>query len=185
MEPRERGQRRGPQGAEPLPPKRKWQTITIATLLLVPAFWALLSGLVASVATTGGGPDPAAALALGLALIPFVFIVLAFGSQHPHAATAVLKAMGLSLVVGVPISALAADAVTGMVAGVGAGAIVALRSDDDWWKARLVAVAAVTLYTFVLIRLAGPIVLLSAPVLPLTSIGLADHLAERSRASHA
>ena len=173
--------RAGPKGAEPLTPKRKWQTITVATLLLVPAFWALLSGLVASAADQPGGPDPAAALALGLALTPFVFIVLAFGSQHPRAAGAVLKAMGLSLLVGVPVSALAADAVTGVVAAIGAGGSVALRSDDGWWKARAVAVTAVTLYTFVLIRVAGPIVLLPAPILPLTSIGLADHLAERNR----
>ena len=41
-----------------------------------------------------------------------------------------LRAMGLCLLVGIPVSALAADAVTGIVAGVGAGGIVALRADE-------------------------------------------------------
>ena len=41
------------------------------------------------------GPAPGPAIALGLALIPFVFIVLAFLSEHPSAPGAVVKAMGL------------------------------------------------------------------------------------------
>lgn len=170
----------------PLPPQRKWLTITLATLLLVPAYWALLAGIVVGAAGEGktaaaaGAPDPAAALALGLALIPFVFVILAFASQHPRAPGAVLRAMAMALLVGIPVSALAADAVTGIVAGVGAGGISALRADAAHnWRARALAVAAATVYTFVLVRTAGPIALLAAPVLPLTGLGLADHLSER------
>ena len=37
--------------------------------------------------------------------------------------------MGLCLLVGIPVSAFAGDAVTGIVAGVGAGGLVALRRD--------------------------------------------------------
>ncbi len=33
-------------GVVPLSPKRKWQTITVATLLLVPAYWSILAGFV-------------------------------------------------------------------------------------------------------------------------------------------
>jgi len=78
------------------------------------------------------------------------------------------------------VSALAGDAVSGIVAGVGAGGIVALRMDvDHTWKARAIAVALATLYAFVLVRSAGAMALLAAPVLPLTGIGVADHLAER------
>jgi hypothetical protein len=43
------------------------------------------------------------------------------------------------------------------------------------------AVLIASLYTFVLVRTAGPIALLPAPVFPFTGIGLADHLAERRR----
>ena len=59
----------------------------IATLVLVPAFWSMLAGLVAVAPDEDAEPRPnaAAAIALGLALIPFVFIVLAFLSEHPRA----------------------------------------------------------------------------------------------------
>jgi len=167
-------------GAEPLAPRRKWLVITIATMLLVPAFWALLAGLVADATDAEGGPSAPAAAALGLAILPFVFIVLAFGSSHPRAPGAVLRAMGLAIVVGVPLMGFVADAVTGMVAGIGAGGVVALRRDEGHtYKARAVAILAAAVYTFVLVRAAGAIALLSAPVLPLTGIGVADHWSER------
>ncbi|MFP3907264.1 MAG: hypothetical protein ACLFWR_09555 [Acidimicrobiales bacterium] len=166
--------------AEPLSPRRKWRAITIATLVLVPAFWSMLAGLISLAADEAeGGPDPAAALALGFALIPFVFIVLAFLSWHPGAPMAVVKAMGLSLLVGGLVSALAADAVTGLVAGVGAGGVVALRSDAaHHWQWRAAAVAFAAAYAFVLVRTVGNLVLLPAPVFPFTAVGIADHLRE-------
>jgi hypothetical protein len=168
--------RRRTGGAAPLSPKRKWQTITVATLLLVPAFWSMLAGLVAygSDETDEVG-DPAAFIAFGFALIPFVFVVLAFMSEHPRAPSAVVKAMGLSLAVGIPVSALAADAVSGIVAGVGAGGLVALRPDPgQTWKPRAIGVAAATMYTFVLVRTAPVLALLPAPIFPLTALGIAD-----------
>ena len=114
--------------------------------------------------------------------MPFVFIVLAFLSEHPRAPGAVLKAMGLSLVVGIPVSALAGDAVTGLVAGIGAGGIAVLRADaDQGWRARAIAVIAVSAYVFVMIRAAGDVALLLAPTLPFTSLGVADHLSELRR----
>jgi hypothetical protein len=140
----------------------------------------MLAGLVAAASDGGEGPNPGAALALGLASIPFVFLALAFLSEHPRAPGAVVKAMGLALIVGIPASAVGGDAVTGIIAGVGAGGVVALRADlSHNWKARAVAVLVASLYTFILVRVAGPIVLLPAPVFPLTAIGIADHLSER------
>jgi hypothetical protein len=168
---------------QPLPPTKKWRAITVATIVLVVAFWALLTGLVAGATDESAGesePNAALGLAVGLSVIPFVFIALAFLSEHPRAPGAVLRAMGWSLLVGIPVSALAGDAVTGIVAGVGAGGIQALRMDDpENWKARAVGVAVAAAYTFVLARLAGALVLLPAPVFPLTALGVADHLAER------
>jgi len=168
-------------GAEPLPPQRKWRAITLATLLLVVAYWSLLGGLVsvASDDSDVGGPQAGAAIALGLSLIPFVFVVLAFMSEHPRASTAVLKAMGLALLIGIPVSALAADAVTGIVAGAGAGGIAALRADRlHTWQIRAAALAFATAYTFVLVRTIGALALLPAPIFPFTALGLADHYAE-------
>jgi hypothetical protein len=174
-----------PVGMVPLSPQRKWRAITIATLVLVPGFWALLMAWVADVGDdsatdSASAPNGAIALAVGLAVVPFVFVVLAFLSEHPAPAAAVLKAMGLTLLVGIPVWAFA-DAVTGIVAGVGAGGIVALRMDEPQnRRARAVAVTFASLYTMIMLLLAGPIVLLPAPVFPLTAIGIADHLAERA-----
>lgn len=173
--------RRSPQaGAAPLSPQRKWRAITLATLLLVPGYLALLAGYVSGSLDDPQAPTPGPYIAFGLCLVPFVFIVLAFLSEHPRAPAAVLRAMGFSLAVGIPVSALAVDAVTGLVAGIGAGGVVALRSDEGHtWKARAVAVALATVYTYAMLRLATVPTLLVAPALPLTVIGVADHLSER------
>jgi hypothetical protein len=90
--------------------------------------------------------------------------------------------MGLALVVGIPVSAIAADAVTGLVAAAGAGGIAALRPDRaEAWKARAMGVIAISVYVYLMIRLAGDVTLLLAPTLPFTCLGVADHLAERRR----
>ena len=169
---------------EPLSPQRKWRAITFATLVLVPAFWSLLVGLVAGASDDGSGVNVAAAVALGMALVPFVFVVLAFASEHPRAPAAVVKAMWVSLAVGIPASAVAADAVTGIVAGVGAGGVVALRADAAHnWRHRAIGVAVAAVYAFVLVRTIGAVALLPAPVFPFTAIGIADHLSERRAAT--
>lgn len=174
--------RRAFDNLEPLAPQRKWRAITLATLVLAPAMWSLLAGLVSLASDdVEGGPPPGPAIALGLSIIPFVFVVLAFASEHPRWPGAAATAMLLTLAVGVPVSALAGDAVSGIVAGVGAGGIVALRADPlHTWRSRALGVLAATAYAFVLVRVAGAVVLLSAPVFPFTAIGVADHLVERS-----
>jgi hypothetical protein len=88
--------------------------------------------------------------------------------------------MGLSVVVGIAAAVLTGDAVTGVVAGVGAGGIVALRRDEAHERRwRWAAVAVASAYTLVLAHAGGALVLLAAPAFPLTAIGVADHLAER------
>ena len=85
-------------GMAPLSPQRKWRAITLATLVLVPAYWAILLAFVAGASDDHGGIEqPAAAVAFGFALLPFVFVVLAFLSEHPSAPGAVVRAMGLCL----------------------------------------------------------------------------------------
>ena len=169
-------------GAEPLSPRRKWRAITLATLLLAPAYWAVLAGLVSVVSDREDAPAAGPFIAFGLALVPFVFIVVAFLSEHPRVPGAVITSLVLALVVGIPVSAVAADAVTGFVAGIGAGGIAALRADsDNGWKPRAIGVLLASVYVFLMIRTAGDLILLVAPALPFTSIGVADHLAERRR----
>ena len=154
----------------------------LATLVLVPSYWSVLAGLVSVASKSPDAPPAGPFIAFGLALIPFVFIVLAFLSEHPRAPGAVVRGMGLALVVGIPVSAIAADAVTGLVAAAGAGGIAALRADRaEAWKARAIAVLTVSVYTYLMIRLAGDVILLLAPTLPFTCLGVADHLVERRR----
>jgi hypothetical protein len=178
-----RAVRRNPlAGAEPLPPRRKWRAITLATLVWVPGYWFLLAGIVSAASTSKAKIQPVTGpfIAFGLCLVPFVFLALAFLSEHPRAPAAVVRAMGLALVVGIPVSALAADAVSGLVAGMGAGGVVALRQDLlHSWKSRALAVAAATLYTYAVLRTFPAMALLLAPILPFTVIGVADHLSER------
>lgn len=157
-------------------------TITFASLVLAPAYWSMMFGLVAFASddTDVADATAAGALAFGLAVIPFVFIVLAFLSAHPLAPGAVVRAMGLCLLIGILVSAIAADAVTGIVAGVGAGGIIALRADlAHDWKHRAVAVLIAATYAFFLARTAAPAVIVAGPALPLTAIGMADHWSER------
>jgi hypothetical protein len=169
-------------GVEPLSPRRKWRAITLATLVLVPGYWSLVTGLVAEGVHEESAPFAAPYIAFGLVLLPFVFLVLAFLSEHPRASGATAKALLLTILVGAPVAAFAGDAVTGFVAGVGAGGIVAMRADvAHSWRARAIAVLAVSVYVFILVRSAAVIGLLLAPVLPFTSIGVADHLSERRR----
>lgn len=166
--------------SRPLSPQRKWQAITVATVLLVPAFWLLLAGLVADATDAAGGPNPAAAVAFGLALVPFVFLALAVMSEHPRAPAAVVRAMGLALLVGAVVFGLVGDAVTGVVAGLGAGGAVALRMDArHTYRARGWAVVIAAAYTAFLVATTGAMVLFPAPIFPFTALGIADHLAER------
>jgi hypothetical protein len=171
-------------GVAPLDPRKKWRAIMAATLLLVPAYWAFLVGAVAFASDDANAPMALPYIAFGLAVIPFVFVVLAFMSEHPHAPAAVVKALALSLIVGIPISALAADAVTGLVAGMAAGGAVALRADlDHDGRLRAIAVVVVTLATFATLRFAPGLILLVGPVLPFTTLGIVDHLSERRRST--
>jgi len=144
-------------GMVPLSPSRKWRAVTVATVVLVPAFWL--------------GPA-------GLAIVPFAFVALAFLSEHPSAPGAVVRAMGVSVVVGVVVATF--DIATGLVAGAGAGAVVALRADAGHSRrARAVAVAVAAAYTLAVAIVAGGVALLAAPAFPFAAVGVADHLVER------
>src|SRR5262245_30929278 len=95
----------GPDARPKMP--RMWRAILIGTLLLAPAYWALLIGVVSAASTKSGAvAAPGLWIAFGLMLVPFVFVVLAFASGHPRAPGAVAKAMALAVAIGVPVSAL-------------------------------------------------------------------------------
>lgn len=146
-------------------------------MILVVSYSAMLVAFVAAEAEdgTGGG----AAFALGAALVPFVFLALAFISGHRRAAGAVLKAMGLALLVALPVSAIMQDVVSGLAAGFGAGGVVSLRAEPvHTRKSRALAVTLVTVYVAVLVRVIIEAGLIAGAMLPLASIGIADSFVE-------
>jgi hypothetical protein len=113
---------------------------------------------------------------LGLALVPFVFLVLAFGSRHPRASGAVLRAMGLFLVVGLPISGLIGPLI-GMPAGYAVAAITALRPPEDHdrvGRARGIAVAIGLLYLVTMAFIEPFYAAFVGAVLPFVAVGLSD-----------
>ena len=60
---------------------------------------------------------------------------------------------------------------------------VAQRDEEERYDRslfeRMASLGRVIIYTFLLVRTAGAMALLAAPVLPMTGIGVADHFAER------
>ena len=162
---------------EVLSPRRKWLAITVATVVMTVSYSAIVAAMVAAAADDG--PDPSPLFALGLGLVPFVFVALAFLSRHPRAPGAVLRAMGLSVVVALIVAGILRDAASGLVAGFGAGGIVSLRAEDVHnWKARTVAVVISTSYVAILIYVSVETALLAGAILPFLSIGIADWVSE-------
>ncbi len=167
--------------AAPLTPKRRWVSLTAATVVLQFAYWPIVASLVE------GDAELAGLLWLGLAVTPFVFLVLAFASGHPRAPGASVLAMGLFLLVTLPVALV--DLVAGLVAGFGAAAALTLRYEPSMHsrRGRAVAVAGASLYILALILLQGlvPVLgrfaIMSGAVIPLAVVGIADEVAEGAR----
>jgi len=164
--------------ARPLPTRRKWMTIALATAVELVAFWAIIVGMARSTAEEGSAISGSAAgpFALGFALVPFAFLVLAFGTNNPRAPGATLRAMGFFLIIGLPLI-IFIEAATGLAAGFALGAIPAIRLEmEHSWKARLGWALGLVLYVFTLVFTGiapGPGAL-SASLLPFVTVAFAD-----------
>jgi hypothetical protein len=150
--------------------------IAAATVLLQFSYWPILTG------ATGLFLDERSLgpVYLGLALVPFVFLALAFGSRHPRASGAVLRAMGLFIVVGLPVSATIGP-LLGVPAGFAVGGITALRAPDGFsrvGRARGIAVVAGLVYLVVMFWFAPLFAAFVGAVLPFSVLGLADQALE-------
>lgn len=167
-------------GKDRLSPGGRWLIITLTTVVMQFSYWSFVASVAAS--AVEDAPETGGMLTLALGLAPIVFLVLAFGSRHRSAPMAVLKAMGLFLVVGAPLGLV--NVVVGVAAAYGAGGVVALRREEGLhslrWRAA--AVAAMTVYLAVLI-LVPEFQLISGAVLPFTVLGIADHVHETRAAT--
>lgn len=159
--------------------RRRWGSVVAASVVMQFSYWFIVSEVVS--AGVEGAESSAAPIALGLAVAPFVFLVLAFSSGHPRAPLAVLKAMGLFLVLGLSLGLL--DVVLGLVTGFAAGGAVTLRArgDDPPVRARGVAVLTASLYVLLLLLLIPSFGVVTGAVLPLMVIAIADQLVDERR----
>lgn len=143
------------------------------------SFGSLMLGVIASVtedSTQAGGPP----FALGFILVPVTAAAVAFISSHERAPIATLKAMGMWLLVALPLSIV--NPVTGFSTGFGAAGAFTLRSDvPRSGKARALAVAALAVYVTILVWILPQAALLAGAVTPLLAVRAADVYLERSR----
>lgn len=169
---------------QPLSRRRKWTAVVVATLVELVSFWAIVVGVARGIEDEAAG-SAAGPFALGFALVPFAFLVLAFASNHRRAPGAVMRAMGIWLLAGLPMI-LFVDPAAGMAAGFGLGGAVALRADEGHsFRARFWWVLGLTLYVMVLVlsRAAPGPGALSASLLPFATVAFADYVVEQKAAA--
>jgi hypothetical protein len=157
-------------------PRRRWVAIGVATGIGAISYFLLIRAAVGSL-LDAGQEVVAPAFFFGMTAVPLAFVALAFISRHKSAPVAVLAAMGLFLCVGLPIGFM--DPALGLVAGFGAGAVVALRRDDDHsWRVRIVAVVIGLVYTLVTMIIMLPIGVFTGAFVPFLAVGFGDQYAE-------
>lgn len=137
------------------------------------------SSLLAALADgTEEGTVRMASLAVGLSIVPFVFIILAFGTRHPRAPGAVLRALGVWVLVSVAAGWF--SFALGLALAFGLGGMLAVRSDElGAQRIRALWLGAAIVYVVILAALLSTAVgLFAAGTVPLLAIGLADHYTE-------
>lgn len=159
--------------------KRVWLAIGFGTILQAISFGSLLLGAVASQSDTpeAGGP----AFAIGFAIVPLVLVVVAFGSGRVGPAAAVLKGMGLWLLVALPFSLI--HPAIGISAGFTAAAAVTMhRAEGIPFKPRVIAIVMAAGYVTLLVVVLPQAGLFAGAVTPLLAIRGADIWSERENA---
>ena len=163
---------------EPTSPRRGWVAVGVATVIGAFSYFSLIDAFVA--AADGLDQDVVAlSVFFGLVTAPFAFIAAAFISRHRSAPLAVLGAMGLFLLVGLPVGLL--TPALGLVAGFGAGAVVAFRREEEAHSlvVRSVAVALAVVYTLVIMVIAVPLGVFTGGFIPFLAVGFADVYSQR------
>ncbi|MCP5025633.1 MAG: hypothetical protein GY929_05035 [Actinomycetia bacterium] len=154
---------------------RLWFAIGLATALMFLSHTLFIFGFGAA-----SEDEPVFAgglIGIAVGLVPGVFLVTAVVSRHERAGRASLLATALWFAVAVPIAVF--DIPTGLVAGFGAGGIVALRrSGPQAVPYRVAAITLCVVYTFVVQRIVPAAGLMLGAVIPLAAIAIADAIGE-------
>lgn len=171
--------------------RRKWTAIGVATALLAGAFWLVLLAFDlwlgdltweeieagAEVPITG---QVAAALGGGAVVMAAAFVALALISRRSRPWRSVLFAFLLGSAMWLWLPFIAGEPYTPMVAGFAAGGVVALRAEPEHTMGRrAIAALLVTVYVYLLLRLALLPAVIVAPLVPLPVLAWADAMAER------
>lgn len=171
--------------------RRKWAAIGVATALLAGAFWLVLLafdmwlGDLTIEELEAGAEVPvtaavAATLGGGALVMAAAFAALALISRRPRPWRSISFAFLLGSAMWLWLPFIAGEPYTPMIAGFAAGGVVALRAEPEHTIGRrVVAALLVTIYLYLLLRLALLPAVIVAPLLPLPVLAWADAMAER------
>jgi len=156
---------------------RRWMAIGASTVVMFASYSLVVIGFGTDDYAFGGGM-----IGIGIGIVPVAFATLAVLSQRPRTIRTSLLASLIWFGVGAPIAVV--DIPSGLVAGFGAGAVVALRRNPpDTTASRVVAVGVCTAYMLVLGLIIPAAALMVGAVLPFVGVGVADTIMEREAAA--
>jgi hypothetical protein len=159
--------------------RRRWLAIGVATVLMMFSYLSIAFAVVAGESSTTDADvaENGQIFVFGMAMVPFVFLALAFTSNHRRAPGAVLKAMGFFVLVGLPVGLL--NVLTGISVGYAAGATTALRKEDyHRTRDRWIAVALIGVYVLFLLQVVPAGGVFAGATLPFIAVGIADTFTE-------
>ena len=163
--------------------RRRWRALGAGTAVATLAVWAMVIAIVTVPdESSDAGALSLLTLLLAVFLVPVAFYVVAriAGRERPHRVAA--RAWGIAFVA-IPVTFVAGDPVTGLVAGLGFGGAHSLPQGEHHTRAsRWSATGLAVVYAWVLLRLVLALALLVVPLLPLGAVGLADAWQERRAA---
>jgi hypothetical protein len=174
--------RRAVEPGAALDTRRKWLAVGFATLLTLPAFWLLVAAVVAA-DPEGELEAPVGLLVgIGLALLPLALYVLARVSRHEQSLRAAAFGGVLAVTLAGALSFALREPLSPLVAGIGAGGVIALRRHPDTTTAaRATAVVLATGYSAAMVWFVPQLSLGFSPMLPLVAVAAADgYMARRA-----
>ena len=159
--------------------RRIWLGIAVATMFQSISYGSIIVGAVASLSE---GDVPAGpAFAVGFALVPVVCLAAAFISAQQRASMAVLKGMGIWLILGLPLSL--ANPIVGLATGFTAAGVFTIRPTAlRPGRARWFAVLLTAAYLLLLVAILPQAAILAGALTPLVAIRAADIYTERKEA---
>lgn len=162
---------------------RRLMAVAFGTLAAVVAYWAVVIAVAAASDTGTVDGTTGVALAIGFLMLPVAFLVVAWLSRHDRIVRVTSLATAVALVFWTWVPFFLGEMLSPFAAAVGFGGAIALRRDEPQrLGARMFAAVMITVYVYVVVRVAFGFALIVTPFLPLGAILAADLVVERRRA---